>query len=239
MTNYSMVHVLSSLSCSEGETRIYLFLAENGISNLSAIAKNLHLSRTTTYLHIEKLLKRKFILKTKLKRRNLYEVSDPSFLLSEFERIYKEGTQALSTLSRSIRETTYVPTTKIFTGEKEINTIFDDIVTTLPKGGTYFRYTSRNSELERAPLYQVLRKEKEIERLVITSVHKAGTKNKDANRFIKTVPKDFAFDDNVTTIIYANKIAYIDYSAMIGVVIESPQLAHFQEKIFKLLWKKL
>lgn len=239
MTNYSMIHVLSSLSCSKGESSVYLFLAENGISNLSAIARNLHLSRTTTYSHIEKLLKRKFIIKTKLKKRNLYEVSDPSFILSEFELVYKEGAQALSTLSRSLKKTAYIPVTKIFTGEKEVTSIFDDIATTLPKGGTYFRYTSRNSELERAPLYQILRKEKEIERLVITSIHKAGSKNKDANRFIKTVPKDFAFDDNVTTMIYANKIAYIDYSTMIGVVIESPQLAHFQEKIFKLLWKKL
>ena len=96
MTNYSMMHVLSSLSCSEGESNVYLFLAENGISNLSTIAKRLHLSRTTTYAHVEKLLTRKFILKTKLKKRNLYEVSDPDFILSEFERVYKEGTQALN-----------------------------------------------------------------------------------------------------------------------------------------------
>ena len=239
MTNNSLNQVLSSLSCSNDEANIYLFLAEHGVSNVSTIARGLHFSRTTTYIYIEKLLARNFIIKTKLAKRDLYEVCDPSYLLSEFEKMYKQGTQALSSLSLSLQNTTYVPITKMFVGQKELISIFDDIVMTLPKGGVYYRYTSRSSDQERAPLYQALRKEKEIERLVITSSMKASTKDKDANRFIKIVPKDFAFEDNVTVLIYANKIAHIDYNTMIGVVIESPKLARFQEKLFKLLWKKL
>jgi sugar-specific transcriptional regulator TrmB len=239
MTNNSLTNVLSSLSCNEGEIAVYMYLAKYGATNISTVAKKLHLSRTTTYVYIETLLARKLIITTKLQKRMLYNICDPSFILSEFERVYEEGTQALNSLSLLRKGESHIPVSTHYTGEKEINSIFTDITQTLPKGGTYFRYTSRNGEEEKAPVYQILRSEKDIERLVITSSTKALSKNKDANRFIKTVPKDFAFNDNVTVMIYANKVAYIDYDAMAGVVIESPKLARFQEKIFKLLWKKL
>ena len=75
--------------------------------------------------------------------------------------------------------------------------------------------------------------------MVITNQSKSDKKGKDSDRFIKTVPKDFAFDDNVTVLIYGEKIAYMDFNSDTGITIESPQLARFQEKIFKLLWKRL
>lgn len=234
-----LCNVLSSLSCNEGESSVYLFLASTGVNNISSIATGLHFSRTTTYVHIEKLLGRGFVIKTKIKKRVLYEVCDPLLLLSEFENVYKDGSRALSALSQSLNETVFIPDVRTFAGEKEINSIFNDIASSLPKGGTYFRYTSRNNDYEKTPFYQILREQKELERLVITNLQKAESKKKDANRFIKTVPKDFAFDDNVTMLIYANKVAYIDYTVKMGVTIESPQLARFQEKIFKLLWKRL
>jgi hypothetical protein len=122
---------------------------------------------------------------------------------------------------------------------KELFDVYVDIAKDSPKGGTFFRYTSRTDDFGFAPLYTGLREEKELERLVITSEHKAEKTKKDSNRFIKTVPKDFSFDDNVTLIIHGNKVTHIDYSSLTGITIESPQLARFQEKIFKLLWKKL
>jgi sugar-specific transcriptional regulator TrmB len=239
MNTSTLLRTLYALGCTHTEACIYLYLAQRGASNISTIADGTHLSRVTTYTHIDSLISKKFITTTKIKERTLYEVCDPSSLLASLDQVYKEGSRALTTLSSALKETFFVPKITTTIGESALSSVYDDIARTLPKGGTYFRYTSRVRDHVKAPLYSMLRKEKELERLVITSVQKAEKKEKDSNRFIKTVPKDFSFDDNVTLLIYGNKITHIDHTSLSSVTIESPQLARFQEKIFKLLWKKL
>ncbi len=239
-TNNAIKGALLSLSLEKNEVAAYLYLTKHGASNLSSIAKGVHVTRVTAYVLIHALLKRGFVIKTTLSRRTLYEACDPNKLLASLETVYKEGTLALTQLSAAMKTTLFIPNITIHSGKDGLSTIFDDVVETLPRGGTYFRYTSRKDDISFSNQnYRTLRKEKEIERLVITSVHKAEQKSKDANRFIKTVPKDFNFDDNVMVLIYGNKMAHIDVGSQTGIVIESPQLAHFQEKIFKLLWRKL
>jgi hypothetical protein len=57
---------------------------------------------------------------------------------------------------------------------------------------------------------------------------------------VVSVPKGFdAFDDNISKIIYGNKVAVIDYDSQVGWVIESERFARYEEKIFKLLFKSL
>lgn len=238
-THSVLLSVLQGLSFEKEESLVFLVLAEHGAMNVTAISKKTKLSRTTVYKTLETLLAKKRITTATLHARVLYESVDPSNLISELEEKTKQGARELSLLSHKHKASFFIPTTTMFKGQENINSIYEDIVNTLPQGGTYFRYTSRRDDYTRTPLYQHNKHTKEIERLVITSSEKAKTKEKDSNRFIKIVPKDFAFDDNVSLLIYGQKVAYIDYNSMTGTVIESPQLARFQEKIFKLLWKKL
>ena len=239
MTDTVLLPALLALSFTPEESRTYIYLANHGAMNVSSLARGVRLSRITMHRILTTLVTKGHIKKITLKRRAVYEVSDPQLLALQFETLAKNSSQALTLLSLNLHRSFFVPDTKIYTGAEGINHIFDDIVKTLPKNGTYFRYTSRKDDPVQTSHYRHLRKEKEIERLVITSHMKAAAKSNDPNRFIKTVPKDFAFDDNVILIIYGHKIAHIDYTSLTGVVIESPQLARFQEKIFKLLWKRL
>lgn len=239
MTKKIIITTLMAIGLTEDESRLYLFLTEHGADNVSSIARAVALSRITTYSLISSLLEKECISRTKHHKRLLYQAHDPEVLLARFEQIFKDGARELSLLSMVSRQSFFVPEIKIYTGEDEIKKIYDDVGVTLPQGGTYFRYTSRIKDTERSLLYSKLRKEKEIERLVITSEHKASSKQKDQNRFIKTVPKDFAFDDDVTVLVYGSKIAHIDFNSNTGVVIESQALAMFQQKLFKLLWKKI
>ncbi|MBP6888255.1 MAG: hypothetical protein KBC21_00985 [Candidatus Pacebacteria bacterium] len=240
MNTLSSIHlVLRGLGFTDDEALIFVCLIEHGAQNVLFISKKTKLSRTTVYRALGELLDKKRIQTTNPKRRVLYEAVDPSTLIGELEEVSRQGVKELYQLGTKHRASLFVPVTSMHEGRKEINEIYEDIIRTLPKGGTYFRYTSRKDEQGVTPTYQVHKNTKEIERLVITSLKKAELKEHDANRFIKTVPKDFAFDDNVTLLIYGQKIAYIDYNSMTGTVIESPQLARFQEKIFKLLWRKL
>lgn len=238
-TFFAQKSILHSIGFDDNETTVFLYLVHQGASNVTAIAKKTKLSRGAVYKTLSLLLEKKRARTTSSKKRVLYEAIDPSTLVSEVEEATKRGIQNLYQLSAKHKASLFVPVTSMYEGQEEIHSIYEDIIKTLPKGGTYFRYTSRKDSYEKTPLYQTYKNIKEIERLVITSEQKALSKEKDSNRFIKTVPKDFAFEDNVTLLIYGSKVAYIDYTSMTGTVIESPQLARFQEKIFKLLWKKL
>ncbi len=235
----TLLPILYSLGFSHDEAIIFLCLVENGAESVAFVARKTKLSRTTVYTSLDSLLNKKRIRKTSPTKRILYEAVDPGTFIAELEEMSTRGVKELYQLSTKHKGSLFIPVVSTHEGHAELHEIYEDIIKTLPKGGTYFRYTSRRDELGVTPLYQTHKNTKEIERLVITSLKKAELKEQDANRFVKTVPKDFAFDDNVTLLIYGQKIAYIDYNSMTGAVIESPQLAHFQEKIFKLLWRKL
>ena len=136
---------------------------------------------------------------------------------------------------------------KYVEGQKGIRGIHDDVVETLKKGDTYYRYSSsdahkkpdlRNEYLSKK--YRLLRDQKQLERKVITNMPNKMGKHPRLEREIKVVPPDFdLFEYRISQIIYGNKVAVIDYNTETGVVIENATIAKFQQKIFELLFRKL
>jgi len=85
-----------------------------------------------------------------------------------------------------------------------------------------------------------MRDQKKLERQVITNSQTAKGKINKIDRFIKVMPPDLGpFEHNVTEIIYADKVAFIDYNSETATIIESKKIADFQKHIFKTLYKKL
>jgi hypothetical protein len=79
-----------------------------------------------------------------------------------------------------------------------------------------------------------------IERSLILSEKAYAQKSRKLEREEKVVnSKDIMLDDNIMFTIYGNKISLIDFNKETAIIIESPEMARFQEKIFKLLFKKL
>ena len=139
-----------------------------------------------------------------------------------------------------------IPQLRTFYTRKAMKHIFHDIVDTLQPGETYYRYSSRKEDYLRGFLsneYKTLRDEKQIQRMVITSQElkqAKEAKEKKLNREIVSIPKTYdLFEDNVSKMIYANKIAVIDYNTDTSFIIENQKLATFEKKIFKLLFKYL
>ncbi len=57
---------------------------------------------------------------------------------------------------------------------------------------------------------------------------------------VASTPKKYdLFDDNISKVIYKNKVAIIDYNTMTSFVIEDLKFAKFEAKLFKLLFKFL
>ena len=65
-------------------------------------------------------------------------------------------------------------------------------------------------------------------------------KTKKLDKEVVIIPPKFdIFEDNITKIIYSNKVAIIDYNTLESFIIESEIFAHFEKKIFMLLFKFL
>jgi hypothetical protein len=117
-------------------------------------------------------------------------------------------------------------------------------VASLKHGEVFYRYSTA-SDLRRANSYlphdyRMRRDAKQLERYLITSETQARDKQSRLERAIKTVPAKYdLFDQNVTQIIYGNKVALIDYNTETALVIENSKIAEFQRKLFMLLYKKL
>ncbi len=148
-------------------------------------------------------------------------------LIPELEHIHQKNAEA--------------PILSVKEGVSGIQDILRDLVTTLPHSGIYYRYSSSKEGYGKRSVflpeeYFPLQKSKELERYVISNEVRAHNHQDNPYRDIVGIPKEFdLFDDNITKIIYANKVSIIDYDAQIGWIIESERLARYEEKIFRLL----
>jgi hypothetical protein len=133
------------------------------------------------------------------------------------------------------------PVLSIREGIEGIRSIHADLVDTLEENGIYYRYSSSRREYGARTLYVPddyfeKQKSKCLERIVITSDERKHNRSENPHRELLTIPRDFdPFDDNITKIIYADKVAIIDYDSQTGWIIENERFARYEEKIFRLL----
>jgi hypothetical protein len=88
--------------------------------------------------------------------------------------------------------------------------------------------------------YSERQEKKELERIVITNERQRKKRAENPNREVISIPEDFdMFTDNISKIIYADKVAVIDYDTQTGWVIENEHFARYEEKLFRLMAKLL
>jgi hypothetical protein len=74
--------------------------------------------------------------------------------------------------------------------------------------------------------YKLIRKKKQLQRMVITNTYLDNLKEKKLDKDVVVVSEKFdLFEDNITKIIYAHKVAIIDYNTEECFVIESAVFA--------------
>ena len=238
---------LEKLGLTEREACVYLSLLEHGQLGVSDIARKTALYRTDIYLALGRLKEEALVLSVPRGKQRVYRAAPPTVLEKKFLELanhFDEKISALSALAHTPHgerpQVTYVE------GVKGIRAIHDDIVTTLKKGDVYYRYSSskitgnekRTNYLSKK--YRLLRDQKQLERKVITNAPNKAGKHPRLEREIKVVPSDFdLFAYNISQVIYANKVAVIDYNTDTAVIIENATIARFQAKIFELLFRKL
>lgn len=218
-------------------------LVEKGPLSLSDLNRETHINRPALYALIPRLVDGGLVSLEKRNKRTLYRAESPVRLLERYRQERVDVEEKLNAIAvEYARGSHEKPVIQYFEGKRGVTFVFDDIARTLPKNGIFFRYSSRTGDEKEFhdTFYSQTRDVKRLERMVITSEAKAKNKSKKLDRSVKAVPKDFdLFADNVSLVIYGDKTAYVDYDSKTSFIVESAKIARFQEKLFRLLYKKL
>lgn len=235
-------HLLERIGMSEPERVIYMILLEKPYQTISDISKRSKYHRPTVYKSIESLESEWLIEKSFLEgKRYHYHITSPKKLNDKIKNLTTIAEHLLPELEAMYEKKNDAPILSIKEGTKWIQAIHKDLMESLPKWWIYYRYSSTRREYTGRSLYVPddyfeLQQKKEIERIVITSDDKKKFRLWNPNREVISVPASFdQFDDNISKIIYANKVAIIDYDSQTGWIIENERFARYEEKIFRLL----
>lgn len=235
--------LVSQVGLTKKEAAVYAALVEGGAMTLTELNKETHINRPALYELLPAMKQKEYVTSTKKGKRTYYHAESPAKLLARYEANHYDLKERFLELTKQYEANQHDrPVIKYFEGQKGMRFVFDDIAHTLPRGGQFYRYTSYTGDATpyKNSYYAKVRETKGIERLVITSEAKAKQKPKKLERSVKAIPRDFdLFEDNVSLVIYGDKTAYVDYDSNTSFIVESEKIARFQEKLFKLLWKKL
>lgn len=237
---------LSRLGLSEYESTIYLSLLENGPRNISEISKDTSYHRPIIYKVLKSLRERGYVNTTLQKNKRIsYCITDPLLLLNELEEIQKNSRNTIEELSYFYQKSTKKPNFSIKEWLEEIRSIHKDLITSLKKWDIYHRYSSSQRDYADRGKYVPSnyfdeQKNKELERYIITNEKMKERRAGNPLRDVVAIPSGHdLFDDNITKLIYGDKVAIIDYDTETGWVIESARFAEYERKIFTLLFRLL
>lgn len=240
------IKTLKNIGLSEIEAKIYISLLEIGSQNITQIAESSSCNRVQIYGAIPRLKEKRLIGETIRWKRKFFFAENPENLENIFYEQKLIFQSSIAAMKEKYKKKQSKPELKTFYTEEDISHIYQDVVESLDVGGCYYRYSSRTTEYKKWTLYKQYRKnreKKEIQRMVITG-HELKKlkedKQKNLTREMVAIPKKYdLFEDDITKLIYANKVAILDHSTKTSFIIENQKFADFEKKIFKLLFKYL
>ncbi|MFH1218266.1 MAG: helix-turn-helix domain-containing protein [Candidatus Peregrinibacteria bacterium] len=236
-----LLQILKSLGLNEKESRIYLSCCELSTAEVSKIARKAKLNRVTTYDILEKL-KQKGLVSYHIKKKIKYfSPTTPETLLEEFEKRTNDLRVALPKFKRLTGEIHH-PRVRYFEGIEGIKAIYAD---TLSSKTEILNFSNSAEIREQWPTYDKdyvsARAKKRIFLKGISPKDKAGeivqTEDEKYYRKILLVPtSQFNFTNEIN--IYDDKVSIISFKdELIGMIIESVEIANSQRAIFHMCWQ--
>jgi len=229
----------------EKPASIYLALLEHGESSITQIQTQTSLHRAEIYRFIPILLEKQLLIVSMKWKRKLYSPASPIKIQEAYREQEELNKWSIHQLLDKYSHINKKPHVIYWEWEKAITNVFSDIIDSQKKGDIFYRITSEEDvhEVNKKYLpknYREKRDQKELERYVIMSSQAGKSKDNRLERDLKFIPQEIdEFNNNVFMSIYANKVAFIDFNSESSIIIENKQIADFQKRLFKLLYKKL
>lgn len=179
-------------------------------------------------------------------KRKLFIAENPKILSNYFESIKDDYQSFIPQIERMYHNSFDKPILKHLSWKSGITNIYMDIAHSLKKWETFYRYSSRK-DIENTSVgekahkkYSDIRNQKQLQRYVITNEYLTSKKTEKLDKEVVVIPKKVdEFEDNITKLIYANKVAIIDFNTDECFIIESEIFASFERKLFMMLFKFL
>lgn len=231
---------LRQLGMSKEAALVYEVLLQEGQLNISTLSHLTEIHRPGLYVLLPRLINRGLVIEVKKGKRTEYMATSPRNLEPLVESTRETLENIIEDLTDEFSRKHIVPRVETYYGKDGISRVFMDIVTTLEKNETFYRYSIRKDIyvdfLPRA--YRKIRDEKKIERLVITNEEGVSRKKPKLDRFVKILKGEYEIF-NVTKLIYANKVAFVDYENEVASITYNTRLAEMEKQIFLRLYKSL
>lgn len=239
------IKILKWIWFSENSSNIYLSLIQNWESSIAEISKNTWLHRIQIYRLLPYLIESWFVYEIKIWKRKIYKWENPEKINDEYKKLFEVNKTAIDTLKNTYSNLEKKTTIKLSKWLKWINEVYDDIINSMEKWEIFYRITSE-LDVDKVNNYYIpkwykeKRDKKDIQRIIIMTDKTALKKKPKLEREIKIIDsKKEDFDDNIIYTIYSDKISFVDLNSETSIIIESKEIADFQRKIFKMLYKKL
>lgn len=236
-----LTKTLENLGLNAKEAKLYLASLEIGSNPVSQIAAKAKINRVTAYDILEKLAKKGLVSFYSRARVKYFTAADPEIIIKDFQNKLSELQSSLPDLQRLHGETVH-PKVRYYEGLQGIKNIYEDTLTSKTE---ILNYGDSGEIRKHWPTYDddyvAKRAEKEIYLKGIALDDEYGKlvvlRNKEFKREIRLIPKEkFNFSNEIH--IYDDKVAIISYkNELIGMIIESPEIANTQRAIFEMVWQ--
>lgn len=211
---------------------------------MATLARVAKLNRPAAYRIVADLEQRGLLRRVVSGKRIHFAAETPEKMETVLTDAHQASIGILEDLKEQHTRRGTAPEVTVGYGKKGIARVYDDILHTLARGDVFYRYSSASKKRTKHAYvpkdYEARRDAKRLERYVITNKRTSALKTKKLERYIRIIPAEFdRFEYDITLLVYAHKIAYIDYNSETAVTIESRAAAQFQRRLFQLLFSKL
>lgn len=233
--------ILTDIGLNEKEADVYLAALELGSSPASDIALRAKLNRVTTYDILKKLIHKGFISTHTQRKVQMFVATDPDTIRADVLHRYELFKAALPDLRRLHGKTAH-PRVRYYEGIEGIKRVYADTLTAKTE---LLNYADSKSIRQFWPTYDEDYVKERVKRKIylrgIAPHDEYGERvvagNKKNYREIRLVPStQFSFANEIN--IYDDKVAIISFGKdeLLGMIIESPEIADTQRAIFMMAW---
>ncbi|MFA6024496.1 MAG: helix-turn-helix domain-containing protein [Candidatus Gracilibacteria bacterium] len=238
----NLQNVLNNIGLNAKESKVYLAALELGPSPASEIALRAKLNRVSTYDVLQKLMERGYISQAIKNRIKTFTATEPDLLRMDFRQKYLEFKEALPDLRR-LHGSTYIPRIRYYEGIEGVKKVYADTLSTKTE---ILNYADSKSIREHWPTYDKDYVNERVKRRIylrgIAPLDEHGERvaaeNEKKHREIRLVKAgSFAFSNEIN--IYDDKISIVSFgkNEVVGMIIESPEIANTQRAIFMMAWE--
>ncbi len=239
---------LENIGLSEGETKVYLASLESGPDTVMHLAERAAIKRPTCYVMIESLMQKGLMSSFTKGKKRYFSAESPEKLLDLVVSERAEQSRREENLEKILPELVSFfnisktkPRVRFFEGKEGIRAIQGDILKTRPRFIYSFGPLDPAEELFPPRPGDIREKILKIKGIKVKTLYTSEKGKRLPERRGPVVtkfvsPKKFPFSTEIA--IYNDKVAFLSLKEeIIGVIIESRQIADTMRIVFNLAWE--